>query len=101
MNTNDNKKWRLHSRELNDAIAKRNEYFNSLSTEKKEEALRFQEFIDSELKKAGNQNNRLAIMQKLLRESVYNLKVTTHSLSSTLLEISHFINKSSKDKNDK
>ncbi|WP_186646137.1 hypothetical protein [Fluviispira vulneris] len=92
MNKKNNFK-KLHSDELQKALQKRNDYFDSLSPEKKEIALKFQEFIDCELKKAGNQNNRVTILHTLLMNYMNELGFESKSLAKILQEL----NKNIKD----
>ncbi|KAB8031016.1 hypothetical protein [Fluviispira multicolorata] len=91
----------LHSIKLQEALKKRDEYFNSLPTEEREVALKFQEFIDNELKKAGNQNNRITILHTLLMNYIIELGTESKSLSHTLLEFSRKIQASNKDESKK
>ncbi|WP_397601485.1 hypothetical protein [Silvanigrella sp.] len=48
----DNNYIELHSPALLKALQRRKEYFQALTEDKKEEAYKFQEFIDNELKKS-------------------------------------------------
>ncbi|BBH54517.1 hypothetical protein [Fluviispira sanaruensis] len=92
MNKKNNFK-KLHSDELHQALQKRNDYFDALPPEKKEIALKFQGFIDSELKKAGNQNNRITILHTLLMNYMNELGFESKSLAKVLQEL----NKNIKD----
>lgn len=79
----------LHSPALNKALQRRKEYFQSLMDSKKEEAYKFQEFIDTELKKAGNQNNRMSIIGQLMKEQLKELHKQSSLLSDSLKNLSH------------
>lgn len=76
----------LHSPALLKALQKRQEYFQSLPDEMKEKALKFQEFIDSELKKAGNQRNRIFVIQGLMKEHLRELHKQSSLLSHTMMK---------------
>jgi hypothetical protein len=78
----------LHSLALLKALQKRKEYFQSLTEKEKENALKFQEFIDSELKKAGNQNNRLSVIQGLMKEHLKELHKESSLLSKSMINFS-------------
>lgn len=71
----------LHSPELRKALKNREDYFASLEGEKLERALALQEFIDDKLKKAGNQNNRLTIINKMMIDSLRELHKLIDELS--------------------
>jgi hypothetical protein len=87
----------LHSPALLKALQKRKEYFQSLPDEKKEEALKFQEFIDLELKKAGNQNNRVSVIQGLMKEHLRELHKQSSLLSNTMTDFSKSLKELCKD----
>lgn len=74
----------LHSPELLKALEKRKAYFDALSPDKREESYKFQEFIDKELQKAGNQLNRISVIQRLMREQLSELHHHTSALSTNL-----------------
>ncbi|APJ04949.1 DUF3135 domain-containing protein [Silvanigrella aquatica] len=84
----ENRYVELHSPDLLKALQKRNDYFQTLPEEKREEAYMFQEYIDAELKKAGNQNNKLSILSNLMKEQMRELHKQSRSLSSTLTSFS-------------
>lgn len=83
----DNNFINLHNNALLKALANRKAYFDSLSVEKREEAFKFQELIDSELAKAGNQANRMSVIQRLMREQLLELHKQTSSLAINLKEL--------------
>ena len=95
------KQIELHSEALRTAIQKRNEYFQSLPDDQKEEALKFQEFIDLELKKAGNQQNRLSVIQSLIQEKVSELHKCSTLLSKNLHNLSKSLKEFSEEKPNK
>ena len=89
----------LHSPALLKAVQKRNEYFQSLPEDKREEALKFQELIDSHLQKACNQNNRMFIIQGLMKHYLRELQKESYSLTNTAANLSKSIKNLSKDFN--
>ncbi len=85
----DNNYIELHSPALLKALQRRKEYFQALTEDKKEEAYKFQEFIDNELKKAGNQNNRMSIIQQMMKEQLRELHKQSSLLSGSLKNLSN------------
>ena len=77
----------LHNNSLLKALANRKAYFDSLSPAKRKEAYKFQEIIDNELAKAGNQANRMSVIQRLMREQLLELQKQTSSLAVSLKEL--------------
>lgn len=78
----------LHSPALQEALQKRQEYLNSLSPEEAEKAVALQEWIDAEMKKAGNLHNRLVVLQSLLIDSLKELQTQAQEFSHECTDIS-------------
>ncbi len=94
---NENKYVELHSPALLKALQKRKEYFQLLPEEKRGEILKFQDFIDLELKKAGNQNNRLAVIQGLIKENLKELHIHSSLLSNSMVDFAKSLKELCKD----
>lgn len=82
------KVFSLHSEALVKALERRELYFESLQPNQREIALKFQNEIDEELKKAGNQNNRLTVISNMLMEHLKILHKQSAELSSSLVSLS-------------
>ena len=65
--------FQLHSPALLNALKNRQAFFDRLEPDHLERALKFQELIDEKLKKAGNQNNRLTIINQMMMDSLREL----------------------------
>ena len=52
--------------ELEKALRARQEYFDSLSGERRRKTLEFQKEIDEKLKNAGSQHNRLVLINQMM-----------------------------------
>ncbi len=78
----------LHSAELTEALQRRQAYFESLPAEQKEKALEFQNFINEELRKAGNQGNRLCVLRHLMQEHLKALHTNCTLLAQKLKDFS-------------
>lgn len=78
----------LHSLALQNALQKRQDYLNSLPSEEAEKALALQEWIDSEMKKAGNLHNRLVVLQSLLIDSLKELQTQAQEFSNECTQVS-------------
>ncbi len=78
----------LHSPQLEKALKEREDFFAEQEGENLEKLLKLQEMIDSELKKAGNQNNRLTIIHKLMMDSLKELNLNSKKLSESMASFS-------------
>lgn len=90
----------LHSAALRKALQKRIEFFQSLPDGQREQALKFQEFIDLELKKAGNQNNRMSVMDGLMKEYLRELHKQSSLLSNSMKDLLSSLKEVCKEKQD-
>ena len=62
------------------------EEINKLLKEKPD-LIPFQNYIDTELHKAGNQNNRLAVLSNMIYENKIKLLESVNNLKTTLLKL--------------
>lgn len=60
------------------------DFLDSLPEDKRKDLEQFQIKLEDKLRKAGNQNNRIAVLQRMLREHVEELSKNLKSLSSSL-----------------
>ena len=75
----------LYNNDLAIAIKARQDFFDSLSGERKEKALAFQREISTKLKTAGSVNNRLVLIQEMMYDMLMELESELKKLSGGLV----------------
>ena len=64
----------IYRNELAAAIKSRQDFLDSLSVERKEQALAIQKIISTRLKSAGSANNRLVVIQQMMFDKLKGLE---------------------------
>ena len=83
-NNENNNVVQLFPPELQKAIAQRDAFIESLEGDKKKQALDFQVKIQDALSKAGTKENRIAVLQSMMREQVFEMQKAIQKLKDTL-----------------
>ena len=77
----------LYNDDLAVAITARQDFFDSLSGKRREEALAFQREISAKLKTAGSVNNRLVLIQEMMFDKLMELESELKKLSGGLVKV--------------
>ena len=75
----------LYNDDMAVAIKARQDFFDSLSGERREKALAFQKEISAKLKTAGSVNNRLFLIKEMMFDKLMELKSELKRLSGGLV----------------
>ena len=76
----------LYNDDLAAALKARQDFFDSLSGERKEKALAYQREISAKLKAAGSVNNRLVLIKQMMFDSLMELESELKELKGGLIK---------------
>lgn len=80
------KVYQIYGDALALAIKRRQEFLDSLSGERKEQALALQKMISARLRSTGSINNRLVVIQQMMFDSLMELESELKHLRERLIQ---------------